>query len=111
VTGWKGTPGPWRVSRDASHIGNRRIVAGHGTAVAKVYADEPCEDDTKALANSAGIVAVPKMVEALLPFARYVGKSGAKVTLTIGDDTWSGTLTTADFERVRDVLRAAKVMP
>lgn len=41
---------------------------------------------------------------ALAPFARHVGKRGSTVTLTIGDDTWTGTLTTDDFERAADTF-------
>lgn len=43
--------------------------------------------------------------EALKPFAQHVGKSGEQVTLTIGKDTWTETLTTDDFERARAVRR------
>lgn len=47
------------------------------------------------------------MMKALRPFAQHVGKSGEQVTLTIGKDTWTGTLTTVDFERARTAMRGA----
>jgi hypothetical protein len=48
---------------------------------------------------------VERLREALRPFARHVGKSGEKVTLSIGKDTWTATLTTDDFERARTALQ------
>jgi len=42
-------------------------------------------------------VRVVLLERALSPFARHIGKDGAPITLTIGDDTWTGTLTTDDF--------------
>lgn len=58
------TSGPWQVIRDANHVGNRRVVSFHPSAVAKVYADEQREDDEKAIANAALISAAPDLAEA-----------------------------------------------
>lgn len=45
-----------------------------------------------------------ELVEALIPFAQHVGKSGALVTLKIGNDTWTGTLETKHFERASELV-------
>lgn len=54
---------------------------------------------------------VPEMVrelyEALRPFAAHVGKGGSVVTLTIGNDTWTHSLKTDDFERASKEVRKA----
>ncbi len=46
---------------------------------------------------------VEGLENALRPFITHIGKSGAQVTLKIGKDTWTGTLTTAHFEAAYDV--------
>jgi len=45
-----------------------------------------------------------ELVEALMPFAQHVGKSGALVTLKIGADTWTGTLETKHFEKATELV-------
>lgn len=45
-----------------------------------------------------------ELVEALMPFAQHVGKSGALVTLKIGNDTWTGTLETKHFEKAAKLV-------
>ena len=42
--------------------------------------------------------------EALRPFAKHIGKVDAPVTLKIGDDTWTDTLTGQDFADASHVL-------
>lgn len=65
VSALASTPGPWRVIRDADHKGNRRVVSFHPVGVAKVYADEPREDDERAISNAHLIAAAPDLVVAL----------------------------------------------
>jgi hypothetical protein len=48
--------------------------------------------------------------EALKPFAGHVGKSGECVTLIIGKDTWTASLTTDDFKRASDVCRRIRLI-
>ena len=47
---------------------------------------------------------ITELEKALKPFARHIGKIDALVTLKIGDDTWTGTLTGADFANASHVL-------
>ena len=47
---------------------------------------------------------ITELEKALKPFARHVGKIDALVTLKIGDDTWTGTLTGADFANASHAL-------
>ena len=51
--------------------------------------------------------ALREAVAALRPFASHVGKSGSVVKLSIGDDTWTHSLTTEHFHRVSNVVRRA----
>jgi hypothetical protein len=56
------------------------------------------------LALTALSAEVERLRKAAAPFVSHVGKSGEKVTLSIGKDTWIDTLKTTDFERLRDVV-------
>jgi hypothetical protein len=51
--------------------------------------------------------ALREAVAALKPFASHVGKSGSVVKLSIGDDTWTHSLTTEHFHRASNVVRRA----
>lgn len=59
------TPGPWHVILDAFHVGNKRVASFHPSAIAKVYGDEPKDDDPKSTANARLIAAAPELYEAL----------------------------------------------
>jgi hypothetical protein len=82
-------------------------VEGKGTLCS---VRNPWNNEAERMANAKAIAAVPLLIQALRPFAGHVGKAGEKVTLTIGKDSWTGTLTTDDFERVRSALLAAGVI-
>lgn len=72
MTGWQGTPGPWKA--DTNH-GCRRITAKkwgqHKQAKRCEVACTPgLFDDNEDKANAAGIAAVPQLVEALVAVLR-----------------------------------------
>ena len=50
---------------------------------------------------------IRELYEALRPFASHVGKSGSVVTLTLGNDKWTGTLKTEHFQRAFMAVRNA----
>lgn len=51
-------------------------------------------------------IEIARLRKALEPFAQHVGKSGSVVTLQIGKDTWTGTLTTDDFEEAYEACHS-----
>ena len=48
---------------------------------------------------------IARLREAVKPFVGIIGKSGEKVTITIGADTWTHVLTTVHFEELREAYR------
>jgi hypothetical protein len=81
--------------------------------------DDTCDEAADALQSQATELATLKQqlaereealreaVAALKPFASHVGKSGSVVKLSIGDDTWTHSLTTEHFHRASNVVRRA----
>lgn len=64
MTGWKGTPGPWKWSADKF-----TVVDNEARTVAMAWPDTRVPSDEsrrRMLANAAGIAALPQLVEALL---------------------------------------------
>lgn len=107
MTGWKGTPGPWRADRNHGCKSiTAKVGAQHKQAKRTEVATTPgLWDDAEDQANAHGMAAVPQLVEAAadaLAGWRYIRQH-------------HGDLYGVGWDRVEqgleDALRAAKVLP
>ena len=93
---WQGTPGPWHISDFEPNAGgtDRVVMGADGYGVAWLHGRSVEEHETDAHA----IAAVPQLVEALLAVDDMFSMPGRINKTTVRD-------------KVRDALRAAKVLP
>lgn len=103
VSGWKGTPGPWRYRNDGV-AGCRNITAKPGNPLhrqvrrTELATTVGLWNDDEDMANAYGMAAVPQLVEA-----------AEKALARLEDMDWSSARDDVE-QLLMDALRAAKVL-